>query len=101
MALAGWLIDQRLDNTFVVVADGAVWPGAHEASNLVRVHREFVDQGATPTLTQLRDAMAEDLEPVPFDVFALCIRRFLQVDVPHVLTCSTPEWLAAAGMACR
>ena len=52
MALAGWLIDQRLDNTFVVVADGAVWPGAHEASNLVRVHREFMDQGATPILTQ-------------------------------------------------
>ena len=39
MALAGWLIDQGLDQQFVVVPDGAVWPGSYEASNLLRLSR--------------------------------------------------------------
>ena len=86
MALAAWLVDQGLDSQFVVVPDGAVWPGSHEASNLVRCCRELTDQGATPTTDQLRDALQLDLEPVPFEVFAIRIRRFLQFEVPDVLS---------------
>ena len=29
--------------------------------------------------------MQEDLEAIPFEVFALRLRRFLEVDVPHAL----------------
>jgi DNA replication ATP-dependent helicase Dna2 len=86
MALAGWLLDQSLGNDFAVVPDGAVWPGSHEASNLVRYSNQSAQQGIMPTVDQLWQAMQEDLEPVPFEVFALRIRRFLQVEVPQVLS---------------
>lgn len=85
MALAGWLVDQGLDKDFVVVSEGAVWVGSHDASNLLRVANQFQQQGLTPTVAQLWDAMQADLEPVPFEVFALCIRRFFQVELPRVL----------------
>ena len=39
MALAGWLVDEDLDQSYVVVPNGAVWPGSHDASNLLRVSR--------------------------------------------------------------
>ena len=86
MALAGWLFDRNLSNDFVVVPDGAVWPGSHEASNLVLFSNQSAHQGITPTVNQLWQAMQEDLEPVPFEVFALRIRRFIQVEVPQVLS---------------
>ncbi len=94
MALAGWLLDQNLGNDFVVVPDGAVWPGSHEASNLVRFSNQSAQQGTAPTVDQLWHAMQEDLEPVPFEVFALRIRRFLLVDVPQALSqpWQTLEW---------
>ena len=85
MALAGWLADQGLNQSYVVVPDGAVWPGSHDASNLLRFGRSQARQGETPTVDQLWEAMQEDLEVIPFEVFALRIRRFLQVDVPHAL----------------
>lgn len=85
MALAAWLVDEGLDTRFVVVPDAAVWPGSHDASALVLVHRDIVAQGRTPSVAELRDAMQEDLEITPFEVFALRVRRFLQVDVPSVL----------------
>ncbi len=86
MALAGWLLDRNLGNDFVVVPEGAVWPGSHEASNLVQFSNQSAQQGITPTVAQLWQAMQEDLEPVPFEVFALRIRRFLQVEVPEALS---------------
>jgi hypothetical protein len=94
MALAGWLLDRRLDQQFVVVPDGAVWPGSHEGSNLLRAYRQFQQQGLTPNVQQLWGAMQQDLEPTPFEVFALRVRRFFQVELPRVL--GTPwqhlEW---------
>ena len=85
LALAGWLSDRGLDNSYVVVPEGAVWPGSHDASNLLRVSRRLARQGLTPTVNQLSEAMQKDLEIIPFEVFALRIRRFLEVDVPHAL----------------
>lgn len=94
MTLSGWLLDNNLDNEFVVIAECAVWSGSHEASNLLTSYREIVSEGGVPTFEQLRSAMAEDLEPVPFEVFAFRIRRFFQDELPIVL--STPwqelEW---------
>ena len=58
MALAGWLADMGLDQSYVVVPNGAVWPGSHDASNLLRVSRRLDAQGVTPTVNQLWDAMA-------------------------------------------
>ena len=44
------IADGKLDNQFVVVPDGAVWPGSHEASHLVRRSRDLIAQGVTPTV---------------------------------------------------
>ena len=85
MALAGWLDDHGHAGEFVVVPDGAVWPGAYEASQLLRFVTQASEQGATPTTAELWDAMQRDLEPVPFEVFALRVRRFFQVDVVNAL----------------
>lgn len=94
MVLAGWLIDNHLHDRFVVAPNGAVWPGSHDASSLAQLQNESRLTGVTPTPDQLRDALQEDLEPVPFDVFAFRVRRFLQQDVPEVLAkrWQTLEW---------
>ena len=85
MALAGWLEDEGLASQFVVVPDGALWPGSHHASALLRAQRKAERKGFTLTPAQQRDAMQKDLEPVPFEVFVLRVRWFLRVDVPAAL----------------
>ena len=85
MALAGWLVDHGLDARFVVVADAALWPGSHEAANLTKVHAGLTELGGTPGAKELLAAMADDLEVVPFEVFAGRVRDILARDVPDVL----------------
>ncbi len=86
MAMAGWLVDRGLDGDFLVVPNAAVWPGSHQASNLVKVHQQAASRGVLARTDQLWKAMQEDLEPVPFEVFVLRVRRFLQVEVPAALS---------------
>lgn len=85
MTLAGWLTDHGLDNRYIVVPDGAVWPGSHDASKLVVKFRKITSGGGTPTYDELSKALREDLEAVPFEVFAFRLRRFLRHDLPEVL----------------
>jgi len=87
MALAGWLVDKRLDNRYVVVPDAAIWPGSHDASCLVSTCREIEDQGGTPTYAQMWDAMQEDLEAVPFEVFVGRVKHFFTTDLPQAFAC--------------
>ena len=86
MTLAGWLEDQGLNRQFVVVPDGAVWPGSHQASALFKAQLEAEETGLTLSPGQLRGAMQQDLELVPLEVFVLRIRWFLRVDVPAALS---------------
>lgn len=88
MALAGWLDDQRLADRYVVVAQGAVWPGSHDASTLVKVLREHEAAGTRPDLATLRAALDADLEPVPFEAFAFRLRQFFTEELPCVLQAS-------------
>lgn len=85
MALAGWLTDRSLDAQYVVSPAAAVWPGSHDASHLTVTHRRLTAAGGSATPAQLHAALEEDLEPAPLEVFAMRVRRFLQVDVPEVL----------------
>lgn len=85
MALAGWIIDKGLDGRFVVVPEMAIWPGTHETSALRKRFAEIETGGRTPTFGQLTEAMKDDLEEVPFEVFAFRIRRFFQDEIPEVL----------------
>ena len=85
MVLAGWLIDNNLDNQFVVVPDAGIWSGSYEGSNLVTFYNEQNQNGITPTYQQLRQAMEEDVEKVPFEVFVPRTRRFFQNTLYDVL----------------
>ncbi len=91
MALAGWLVDQRLNDRYVVVPNAAIWPGSHDASCLVRTCREIEDQGGNPTYIQMWDAMQEDLEAVPFEVFVGRVKHFFSTDLPRAFACSWHE----------
>lgn len=91
MTLAGWLNDHGLDDRYVVVPSGAVWPGSHDASKLVLKFREITSAGGTPTYDELSRALQEDLELVPLEVFAFRLRRFLRHDLPGVLN-SAVSW---------
>jgi hypothetical protein len=90
MALAGWLVDQELDDRYVVVPDAAIWPGSHDVSSLVKMSGEISLQGRAPTIDELKRAMKKDLKPVPFEVFASRIRQFLHDEIADVLDPSRP-----------
>jgi len=93
LTLAGWLVDQAMDD-FVVVPNAALWPGSHDASNLVRLHSEMTQAGQIPSIDQLRAALATDIEEVPFEVLIPRVKRFLQEEIPEVLGqhWSTQPW---------
>ncbi len=84
--LAGWLEDEGLAARFTVADDCAVWAGSHDASHVTRSFREAQDAGGVATAQQLFVALNDDLEFVPFEVFALRLRQFLQNDLPNVLS---------------
>lgn len=93
MTLAGWLADNN-QTRFLVVPEAAVWPGSHNASALVRLDAAKRAAGQTPTHQELLDALSEDLEVVPFGVFAPRLRRFFQSELQTVLqaTWTNLEW---------
>ena len=62
-----------------------MWAGSHDASQVTRRFRETQAAGGVVTAQQLFVALNEDLEFVPFEVFALRLRRFLQNDLAEVL----------------
>ncbi len=86
MVLAGWLVDKGLDRRFVVVPDGAVWPGSHEAAELTMTYKRLTNVGEEPTDDQLREALARDLESVPFEVFVYRLKRFFGEELTEVLS---------------
>jgi DNA replication ATP-dependent helicase Dna2 len=86
MALAGWLHDHARSHEFLVVSDGALWPGSHDASALATSVAEIrAKQNRAATQQEMSDALKEDLEAVPFAVFVPEVRRFFKSAVPHVL----------------
>lgn len=94
MALAGWLVERGFQGCFHVIPEAAVWPGSHDASNLVRTIRQMQQEGHAPTPAELLDALRPDLDVAAFQVFAPRLKRFFQDDLLQVL--STPwrelEW---------
>lgn len=86
MTLAGWLRDNNLTD-FFVVPTAAVWPGSHEASNLVRLQAERRQAGEQrPTNPELLIELEKDLENVAFNVFSARLRRFLRSELSEVLS---------------
>lgn len=93
MTLAGWIADNN-HMGFLVVPEAAVWPGSHDASALVKLDAAKRAAGQTPTHQELLGALGDDLEIVPFGVFAPRLRRFFQSELRAVLsaTWTNLEW---------
>ena len=94
LALAGWLeacrgsvdpVRARLADRFYVLADGAIWPGKHEASAMANLIRRERAAGGVPDPEALLAAFGSELEAVTFDVFVGRLRSFFKRDLPHAL----------------
>lgn len=85
MTLAAGLIENKLDDRFVVIAAPAVWAGSHEASNLVKQMTEWRKKLYAPTAAKMFTVLEEDLEIAPFEVFAAPLRRILTEQLPVML----------------
>lgn len=85
MALAGWLVDEGLDDQYVVTPDAALWPGSHDASKLVQVQKAAADEGRAPTVAELLTGLSDDLEIAPLEVFVSRLRHFFAEELPRVL----------------
>lgn len=85
ITLASWLVEHGWDEKFVVVAAPAVWPGSYEASEIVRARETARREGREPSPEELAQALEEDIEVAPFDVFAPRLGKFFREDLPYVL----------------
>lgn len=95
IALAGWLADNGLADRYLVTSDAAVWPGSHQASALREAQAQAATAGQTLALANLLTALDEDLETVPFEVFALWLADFFGNVLPPVVT-GLPGWRSLA-----
>lgn len=91
MTLAGWLQDTGRADRFVVLAEAAIWPGAHDGSTM---HRYLLEDRAAglPVLALDRylGGLDADLEDMPPEVVLGRVQRFLRVDLREVL--AEPDW---------
>lgn len=101
ITLAAWLIENNWDQTFVVVAAPAVWPGSYDASQIRQVHNQCQKDGRSPTPEELALALEEDIEVAPFDAFAPRLRRFFQEELPLVLTTPWDQLPWHVSHACK
>lgn len=85
MTLAAWMIENNLNDSFVVIAAPAIWAGSHEASNLVKQMTEWRKKFYAPTAAEMFSVLEEDLEIAPFEVFAAPLRRILTEQLPAML----------------
>ena len=86
MALSAWIVDRGFADRFVVLAEAAVWPGAHEGSTMRRLQAED-RRSNVPVLDRERylEGFEADLETMPPEVVLGRVRRFLQVDLREAL----------------
>jgi DNA replication ATP-dependent helicase Dna2 len=85
MTLSAWLAENGLEDSFVVIAAPAVWPGSHDASNLAKQQAEWKRVLHTPTAAELFGALEDDLEIAPVEVFAPRLKRFFAEQLPSML----------------
>jgi hypothetical protein len=93
MALAGWLQDTARSDRFVVLAEAAIWPGAHDGSTMHHYLLEDREAGL-PVLARDRylAGLDADLEDMPPEVVLGRVQRFLRVDLREVL--AEADWRA-------
>ncbi len=85
LALAGWLQDQGFADRFAVVAEAAIWPGSHDAAEIVKVQAVRREEGRQATDAELRAALKLDIETLEIEVFAPRLRYFFNVELRAAL----------------
>jgi|CXWL01.1.fsa_nt_gi hypothetical protein len=89
ITLAAWLVENGLDNRFVVIAAPAVWPGQHDASELAKHKEEWYRQAHIPSGLELFQALEKDVELAIFDIYSSRLRKLLAEEFPRILA---QEW---------
>lgn len=97
LTAAPWLAENNLDDHFVVVPDGAIWPNSYETSTLVKLVQRAQILGTTAPLADIVPAMQAALQPVRpvFETMQQRLDAFFARDLPVVLTVSdwtTLDW---------
>ena len=73
-ALAEAIKEQGLDNRYQVSAKGLIWPGSHDNNKFRNLFNGFKARGdADPVLSALNNT----LEEVPYEVYEIHVRKFL------------------------
>lgn len=85
LALAGWLEENGLSDRFVVVPDGAVWPGSLDDSALISFANNSRSSGSSPLISELNGALQDDLEIIPFEPIEQRISTFFSRDLIEVI----------------
>ena len=94
-ALAAWLKDEQLDGRYFVSDMPGVWPGSHMGSTLQRLRHDLrKTQNRDPTNAEAWDAIEEDIETFPVEMFLDRVRAFFEVDVVNALTPVQGAWRA-------
>ena len=86
VTLAAWILQEGLDDHFVVIAAPAVWPGSYEDSALAKARVAIRAEMREPQTEELAEVLEDDIEVAPFDVFAPRLTRFFRSDLPHILS---------------
>ena len=84
--LAAWLTDQKLTDRYFVSPHASVWPGSHDASEIMKYLNDCRSQGRAPTNSALLNALENDLEECPVQVMVPRLRRFFSTTLPMVLS---------------
>lgn len=95
VALAAWLVEEGLEDRFVVHPAAGVWPGSETAGPLA------VARAAGASEPLLRAAFGEELETVPLSIFLTEVRRLLAEVLPRVLSTPYPELEWAVTPRCQ
>ncbi len=85
ITLVAWLIEKKLDNQFVVVPNGSVWPGSLDISMLMRLAQQVLSTSIQVPINDLNEALNQDLEPVPFEPLSQRLTTFFERDLVEVL----------------
>jgi len=85
LALAGWLQDQGFADRFAVVAEAAIWPGSHDAAEIVKLQAARREEGSQASDAELRAALKIDIETLEIEVFAPRLRYFFNVELRAAL----------------
>ena len=84
ISLAAWLYDNGLSDKYAVVAAPAVWSSSYQYGKLEQLGQKHLEQGTTPTIQEVAEALDEELNVAEYDVFAARLKRLCSGELPNI-----------------